>query len=413
MKRSRKQSLSFRQSIIAAPRPFVGLFVGLCFVALLVGTFFAALSKPSGAQSAEAASFTAGNADDVRAFLARMPAEGGTIRLKPGQYAAIAFDDFSRNGPVRLTAAEYAEPPVVNRISIRNSRNIRIEGLRFVPGGGETKSSYLINVDRSDRVALHRNQFVALATQPEQRVRAVRVDRSANLDFQNNSVADLERGFVFSQSHAILVAHNDMKGMTTDGTNFAEVEDVVIRQNRFSDFHTDPGQHPDCIQFWTNMTTRPSRNIEIANNVMLQGGGTPVQGVFMRSEASILYENVTIRDNILIGGAPHGITLDYAKGARIERNLAASSPITKYNVAIRLLRSEEANVSNNVTTALVIQNSPTAVVAANTILPRQNPVLARALEQQVLQALNDGAQGVIAGSLSITAQQREAGVLRR
>ncbi len=349
---------------------------------------------------------------EIEAALKQAPKEGALLSLKPGRYDQITLDGL-RAGPVRLVPADRKQPPEIHRLVIRNSLNIHVEGMDFRPTGSETQSGYLVNVDGAEGIRLEKNRFIAQPDQGEKRVRAVRIDRSSGAILRDNVVEGLERGFVFSDTRDILVEHNSLSGLTTDGFNFFEVEGVRIRQNVFTDFRTDPGQHPDYIQFWTRRAKKPSSQIEIAYNVMLQGNGTPVQGVFMDNDDSIPYRNVAIHDNLLVGGAPHGLTVQFAEGASIERNLVASSPNTTYNVSIRLLKSTRGTIRGNAATAVIATDSPDALIATNTLLPRRNVNLARHLESRLLAGLKGEAVGPLAGGVSVLPEHRTAGARAR
>src|SRR3546814_17629153 len=83
------------------------------------------------------------------------------------------------------------------------------------------------------------------------------------------------------------------------GTN-----DVVISNNYFTDFHPVGADHPDAIQLWTTNTTESARNISITGNVFERGDGDIIQGIFLRDQSGgkLPYQDVTISDNIVLGG---------------------------------------------------------------------------------------------------------------
>lgn len=349
---------------------------------------------------------------DIEAALKQVPKEGALLSLKPGRYDQIMIRG-AYAGPVRLVPADRKQPPEIHRLVIRNSRDIHVEGMDFRPTGSEAQSGYLVSVDGVEGISLEKNRFTALPDQGEKRVRAVRIDRSSQATLRDNIVEGLERGFVFAELRGIRVEHNSFSGLTTDGLNFVDVDNVIIQKNFFTDFRTDPGQHPDYIQFWTSRGKRSSTGIEIAYNVMLQGSGTPVHGVFMDNDDAIPYKDISIHDNLLVGGAPHGLTVELAEGVSMERNLVASSPNTNSNVSIRLTKSSKGIIRGNAATAVIATDSPDTIVATNTLLPRRNINFARQLESRVLAGLKGEAVGPLAGGVSVLPEHRTAGARAR
>src|SRR5688500_15215123 len=99
---------------------------------------------------------------------------------------------------------------------------------------------------------------------------------------------------------------NSCQDIRTDGMKGGGSSNVVIAQSYFRHFHTAEGDHPDAIQFWTTNTTTSASNITIVDNVIIQGNGGPVQGIFLGNELDITYQNVTISGNFVSDGSYHG-----------------------------------------------------------------------------------------------------------
>jgi hypothetical protein len=338
---------------------------------------------------------------------------GGTILLKSGTYDHIDIKNIGPSALLRIVASDLANPPLVRRILMVKSRNILIEGINFEPAGDEGKASYLMDIRESEGVILRRNHFQARTDLPELRVRATRLTKVSSVVVEDNTVDGLERGFVFAEATDIKVAHNRFKGITTDGLNFFECIGVSVSQNLFLSFNTDLGQHPDYVQFWTRRAKSPSKNIVIEYNVMLQENGTPVQGVFMDNDDKIPYENVTIRKNLIIQGAPHGITVEMGKNVEISDNLVASSSIATYNVAIRALKVESGKIIGNIATAVVLKDSPGVVSHNNSALPRQNRNFQKNLEERVLARLRGEGEGPVINNFRVLPEHIAAGPRRK
>src|SRR3546814_18636009 len=101
---------------------------------------------------------------------------------------------------------------------------------------------------------------------------------------------------------------NSFHTMRSDGVRGGGTNDVVISNNYFTDFHPVGADHPDAIQLWTTNTTESARNISITGNVFERGDGDIIQGIFLRDQSGgkLPYQDVTISDNIVLGGMYNG-----------------------------------------------------------------------------------------------------------
>ncbi|WP_208734635.1 right-handed parallel beta-helix repeat-containing protein, partial [Corallococcus praedator] len=108
------------------------------------------------------------------------------------------------------------------------------------------------------------------------------------------------------------------------------MDGVVIEGNRLHDFRASPtsADHPDMIQFWTNGTRTPTRDVIIRDNVLDIGNGTATQSIFMRNDQvdrgeagrEMFYRNVTIEDNVIVNGAANGLVVGETDGLVVRNN---------------------------------------------------------------------------------------------
>src|SRR3546814_514909 len=84
--------------------------------------------------------------------------------------------------------------------------------------------------------------------------------------------------------------------------------------------------HPDAIQLWTTNTTESARNISITGNVFERGDGDIIQGIFLRDQSGgkLPYQDVTISDNIVLGGMYNGISVGNANGLVMTDNVVGA-----------------------------------------------------------------------------------------
>lgn len=334
---------------------------------------------------------------------------GGTIALRPGTFRDLRIVDYAPRGPVRIIAMDRSSPPTVNRVAITRSRGLSLEGLRFVAAGDEPQSSYLLTIERSQDIGVQSSRFVARENQGDKRVRGLLASDVTGLRFADNRVDGLERAAVFNRGRDIVVEHNLVERMTTDGFNFFEVQNVDILSNSFRGFKVDPGIQADFVQFWTNRAVIPTTNVRIRFNVMIQDLPDPVQGIFIRSEHDVPYDKIEITDNIILTGSPHAITLDLATNSVIERNLVADVVGSRFNAAIRALRLRDSRVAGNVAVAYVVADGTAVTTRENVMLARANDNLRRTIAQRVSERLVTPSNAPVTGRRAVTPEHRAAG----
>jgi hypothetical protein len=128
----------------------------------------------------------------------------------------------------------------------------------------------------------------------------------------------------------IQFADNRFTNIRMDGIRGGGNSNVVIERNHFTDFRPLTGRkgfeddHGDAIQVWTSNTTKSAENIQIRDNVVVQGEGGAVQGIFATMQTSHRYKNVEISDNLIIGGLTNAIMVTGADGVLIARNAVAA-----------------------------------------------------------------------------------------
>lgn len=109
----------------------------------------------------------------------------------------------------------------------------------------------------------------------------------------------------------ILIARNRLHDIRSDGIR-GQSSKIEIRGNMLSDFYPVPADHPDGVQFWTTGLSAPLHDITIADNVIRQGAGRPIQGLFIGNENRLPFHNLTITGNLVLGGMYHGLSVGWA-----------------------------------------------------------------------------------------------------
>lgn len=348
-----------------------------------------ASSAPVMAQTASrpADRVTVGSAAEFDQALAAA-GETKVIALKPGVYDALTIRGASAGTAVSVVAAEPANRPVVHKLSISGSRNITLEGLRFVGTGRETPEAFLAEIQQSQNIRIRRSEFSSPQGQTASNAGALRAADVNTLQVADSVIENLRRGILIERDTAVVIEHNRFRRLDVNGLTATQTDGLTFDSNRLDEFRPEPVGARHFLTMSTRQTTAPSRNIRITRNVMLQIEGEPINGIFLGNEDKRPYENVEISRNIIVIGAPHGITVDYATNASITDNMVLDSVQSIYNNAIRLQNAKNGDVSRNLAVAYGYNASQGIVSLRNVTVPRhQSSATRRRIAERVLEGL--------------------------
>lgn len=337
--------------------------------------------------------------------------EAKVIALKPGVYDELTIRGVSAGTAVTVVAAEAANRPVVHKLSISGSRNVLLEGIRFVGTGQEAPETFLTEIRQSQNIRIRRSEFSAPQGKTASNAGALRAVEVTTLHLADTVVENLHRGIVLDRSTAVVIEHNQFRRLNLDGLAIVQSDGVTFDSNRLEAFRPEPTGARHFVTASTRQTTAPSRNIRITRNVMIQTEGEPVAGVFFGNEEQRPYENVELSKNIILTGSPHGITIDYAVNASIADNMVLDSLQSSYNNAIRLLNARNSEVSRNMAVAYAYTGSQGIISLRNITVPRGGGATRRLIAERLLEGLKQqgAAPYPVHAGHSVLADQRAAG----
>ncbi|MBU0861097.1 MAG: right-handed parallel beta-helix repeat-containing protein [Alphaproteobacteria bacterium] len=266
---------------------------------------------------------------------------GGVIALAPGHYGSLSLRNLQApaSAPRVIASADPAQPARFSGLALKGVSHLTLQDVvfdyTFQPGDAAHLRPFAIA--DSQGITISRSTFngdnargTGTAGDGFGTAYGLRVDRSADITVQNSQIFGFLRGMVVNDSQNVTVQDNDIYAMRSDGLNFAQVTDAAILRNQIHDFRTadGTGDHADMIQFWTNGTSAPTRNVTIADNVLNAGAGRYTQSIFMRNDLvdrglagpEMFYRNITITGNVIINAHRHGITVGETDGLRIANN---------------------------------------------------------------------------------------------
>lgn len=258
---------------------------------------------------------------------AKLAQSGDEIRLAPGQYAGVALKAILPAGTVTITSADPTNPAVFTDFVISGSSNLAISNVKMaVPDNSYTW--YHFQIVSSSNISVKDSVFVGPSLTPVQKTTGLIVRESKMVTVDNCDFSFLTFGVGFGNSNGITVTNSVFHDIGTDGIRGGGNSQVTISNNFFTNFRPAAGEHADAIQFWTTNTTAPTSDISITGNTVVRGtNGAAIQGIFFRDELMTMpYSNVTVKDNIIIGGSYNSITLDGVISGTVTGNSVIAFP---------------------------------------------------------------------------------------
>lgn len=337
--------------------------------------------------------------------------EAKVIALKPGIYDELTIRGVSAGTAVTVVAAEPANRPVIHKLSISGSRNVMLEGLRFVGTGQEAPEAFLAEIQQSQNIRIRKSEFSSPQGQAASSAGALRAADVTTLHVADTVIENLRRGLIVERSTAVVIEHNRFRRLEIGGLTATQTDGLTFDSNRLDEFRPEAAGGRQFLTMSTRQTTAPSRNIRITRNVMLQIEGEPISGIFLGNEDKRPYEALEVSKNIIVIGSPHGITVDYAINASITDNMVLDSVQSIYNSAIRLQNARNSEVSGNIAVAYAYTGSQGTVSLRNVTVPRQNSVTRRRIVERVLDGLKQQGSGTypVHAGHSVLPEHRAAG----
>ena len=278
---------------------------------------------------------------------------GDTIVLAAGDYGKISIQNRAFSGPVTIMSASGTDMAHFERLVVSGTSNITFKQIDIggAPVVGET-STYVATIQNSSNIIFDGAQFHGnLDGDPLKDRSGLSIRSSHHIKVMNSEFQDLLRGAWLQRSNNVEMVGNSFHDIRMDGIANSAVTNVLIDGNKFTNFHRQLADHSDAIQFWQTNETTASTDIIIRNNVITQGTGTAMQGIFMRDESGTLpYERVLIENNLLYeSGYANGITVIGGKNITMRNNSAFSTAGDSYTTKIRLENITGASIVGNVT----------------------------------------------------------------
>lgn len=260
-------------------------------------------------------------AAELMAAAARARA-GDTIALAAGNYDKVTLRNIKFAEPVTITSATPDKPAEINGLKAFGVENITFRNVVFADQDWSTQ--YDFEIKNAAKVSFDsvviRGQDGDLGYQSN----AFMVRDSRDVSITNSEITHLRYGINMLDNSGVTIKGNYFHDLRADGFHGGGLSNILIADNVFTNFRPWAGDHPDAIQFWTANQKVSAENITITGNVIHRGNGGAIQGIFMGDETNVLpYKNVSISNNLVVGGMFNGIHVERAEGLAVTDNIVA------------------------------------------------------------------------------------------
>ncbi|SFJ22547.1 Concanavalin A-like lectin/glucanases superfamily protein [Sphingomonas sp. NFR04] len=318
---------------------------------------------------------------------------GDVILLAPGTYSSITMTAINPASNITIQSLDTNNKATVGTVWLTSSSNITLKDFNVVRPTRPTDEFATANrVLSSSNITIDGVHFSGGTGDPSDALgNGLAIRGGTNNKLINSTIDHFVIGLDVRGVDTMLVRGNNFLDNRRDHSNYSEMTNVVIDDNRYEGLYPINGEHPDAIQFMTMGRAYGSSNISITNNVVLQGDGRGTQGFYMQDEVGTMpFKNVTIDNNLIyLSGMYHGINLENTQGAKITNNTITSVSDEK-STWIRV-ENVTGTVSNNLTDQIIMEGTNNLTTNQNIELVK-NPEIMRQITD-----LNKGSKATIAG----------------
>lgn len=296
-------------------------------------------------------------------------AQGGErIRLAPGSYGTVLIRDRQFARAITLIGGEGSERPRLDTLRISASRNVRVEGVEIGTDQPAGDGAYARIQDSRDIALVGSHVHGSLDGDPANDGVAVHVIGSTDVTLEKLEVEEAHVGVMVATSDTVRIAGNLLHRLRSDGIMSAGSDGVTITGNYITDFSPNAADHSDAIQFHNAGVPKGSDRLVIADNVIMQGKGGRMQGIWISDGQTFPHRNVTITNNLIyINDYYNGIGLNQVEGALVTDNTILSEPGDKETAWVRVRNASNIRLERNVGDYLFVQENVVGLTQADNL----------------------------------------------
>jgi nitrous oxidase accessory protein NosD len=300
---------------------------------------------------------------------------GDVIKLAPGGYSAVSIKGLSVGG-VTVTSQDLTHEAVLSGLRVDHASGLTFSNLEFsLPVGDGTAVPHGVFVNWSNDIHFQSDSIHgAIGVRPDNAMTGIGISKSSNVSLTGSELQYLHTGLTMGSDTNVVVSGNNFHDIRLDGIEGAAIQNGAVTGNNFSNFHHLLGDHSDAIQFWTTGQKVGSANLTISDNVIVQGQGHDMQGIFIQDlHGAHPYTNLTVTDNLVVGGNWNGIMVDDAHGGVVSGDTVTSLSTQTQKPWIMVKNSNGVSVDHNRAHAFgLATNNSHLVTKANVLTPIVN-----------------------------------------
>lgn len=292
---------------------------------------------------------------------------GDTILLKAGTYSSVSISNMNYGSGITIASADPTNKAVITKLTVSGDSGITFSNLNL--NAVTTSSSF--QVSNSKNITFDHVTVTGAAGSTGYTQSPFFIRSSTNVTVTNSEFTHTRVGLTLLNNTNVTVSGNYFHDIRSDGIDSGGNSQIKVANNFFTDFHPASGDHPDAIQFWTTNTTTSAHDITVTGNVFYAGSGDPIQGVFISDQVGTLpYQNVTVTNNVVIGGLWNGILLSHVNGATVSGNVVGSLSTSANTTSwLTVINSTGVSADNNAATTLQMTNSTFTSYQNNKVIP--------------------------------------------
>lgn len=277
------------------------------------------------------------------------------VDLAPGNYGAVALSKLAFDPPVTIRAQGGA---TIGSLNIVQCKGLDFENLAvsFIPTATTLSHFSAVRFFQCERISLRGSTLTggpAVNGVPQDATkldstgnvvglpcgRAVTVQDCKDIILTSNDISAFHTGIVPSKVDGLLIDDNDIHGLRTSPITGGNVDNVTITRNRLGGskpwrFGLSGGDHGDYIHLWTVAgRTGPSKGIVIRDNLLDQGDGFPMLGIYLDdNKLGIGFADVEISDNLIVNAMRQAIQVERTTGRILRNTMVTPTEIAQKNL---------------------------------------------------------------------------------
>jgi hypothetical protein len=293
-------------------------------------------------------------------------ARGGEhFRLAPGSYGRLELRGRRFAQPVTISGATGAALPRLDTVRVVDSSGLRLQGLEIGTDQPAADGAFVRIQESSDVVLDGAHVHGSLDGDPRNDGIGVHIADSGDVTISGSELQQVTVGVMVKGAQRVRVLQNRIHGVQSDGVISAAVDQFEIAGNYISDFTPAAGDHPDGIQLHNVNVDRGTTGVVIADNVIMQGRGAGLQGIWISDGDRHPHRDVTVANNLIyVNEMYNGIGINDVQGAQVIGNTVVSAADDAMTAWIRVENSSNVRLENNISDRLIVRGAATGLTRA-------------------------------------------------